>query len=158
MIREAELRDLDDIINLLHQVLDVHYDALPHLFKENSVKYSKDELEKIIKEEIIKIFVFCLDDKVVGHLFCLIQDEKETNNQKTRRFLFIDDLCVDYQYRHQGIGDKLFNYAKDYAIKNKCDSILLNVYSKNINALCFYEKMGMNELKRTYEFKINKED
>ncbi|MBQ1897537.1 MAG: GNAT family N-acetyltransferase, partial [Ruminococcus sp.] len=68
--------------------------------------------------------------------------------------LYIDDLCVDEQYRRRHIGKKLYDYVLDTARENGCDSVTLNVWSVNPSAEQFYRKMGMQPLKTYMETKL----
>ena len=45
MIRKAVKRDIQTIIELLHQVNMVHHVIRPDLFKPNTTKYNEQELE-----------------------------------------------------------------------------------------------------------------
>jgi ribosomal protein S18 acetylase RimI-like enzyme len=42
-----------------------------------------------------------------------------------------------------GIGTRLFNEAKNYALKNNCHRLWLITSNDNINAMKFYQKLGM---------------
>ena len=50
MIRPAEARDIPGLMNLLHQVLDLHHRGRPDLFKPNATKYGTAELESILAD------------------------------------------------------------------------------------------------------------
>ena len=56
-IRRAKLEDLEGINKLLRQVLMVHHNGRPDLFKANVKKYNDDELIEIIKDDQRPIFV-----------------------------------------------------------------------------------------------------
>ena len=77
-----------------------------------------------------------------------VDDEKieETENdgpQKAVKTLFIDDLCVDKEARGQKIGEKLYQFALDYAKELGCYNLTLHVWNDNAGALRFYERLGM---------------
>lgn len=157
MIRLANIDDLDQIIKLLHEVLDVHYELRPDLFKFGTTKYTKEELCQLLMNKKILIFVYCEKEAILGHLFCFDKDNRQSNNLKDIKTLYIDDLCIKKEYRNKGIGTQLFQYVKEYALANHYYNITLNVNVKNINAVKFYEKMGLNAQNITYEL-ILKED
>ena len=54
------------------------------------------------------------------------------------------DLRVAEEYKHQGIGQKLFNMAKDYAIKEGFKQFKVECQNTNPAAVKFYHKQGMN--------------
>ena len=97
------------------------------------------------------IYVYDENGEILGHLFCFEEKNSETNNLLAYHSLFIDDICVKETKRSQGIGRELFNFAKQYATEHHIDSITLNVYYDNKDAIGFYQKMGMTIKKCIYE-------
>ena len=73
-IRRAELSDMPGINKLLNQVLMVHHNGRPDLFKANVKKYTDEELAVIIKDDTKPIFVAVDDNnQVLGYAFCVYQ-------------------------------------------------------------------------------------
>ena len=153
-IRLARISDIPDIMDLLREVLDVHHLIRPDIFKENATKYNEEELIKIINNHEMLIYVYVLKGIVVGHLFCKIIEQNETNNQYKKKTLFIDDLCIKQAYRGSGIGKSLYDYCYQKAKDFNCDSITLNVWNGNSSAIKFYEKIGFNVQKYVLENNI----
>ena len=56
-IRRARKHDLDGINRLLLQVLTVHHNGRPDLFKGNTRKYTDAQLLKMIEDDEKPIFV-----------------------------------------------------------------------------------------------------
>ena len=65
-IRRAELKDIDYLNSLLKQVLNIHYEGRPDIFKANAKKYTDSELIDIIKDDNKPIFVAVEEEKVGG--------------------------------------------------------------------------------------------
>ena len=151
MIRKAEVRDINDILVLLHQVHDLHQTNRPDIFKKGTVKYNDNDLKIILEDETRPIFVYEIDSKVVGYIFCMIKRIENDCNLCDYDYLFIDDLCVLEKYRGKNIGTFLYKYAKDFAIKNDLKSIRLNVWNFNEKAYNFYQKNGMKILEYIME-------
>ena len=61
--------------------------------------------------------------------------------------LYIDDLCVDESARNAHIGRLLYEYVLDYARKQGYYNVTLNVWADNINAVKFYERLGLKTQK-----------
>ena len=61
--------------------------------------------------------------------------------------LYIDDLCVDSECRGMGIGKALYNYVVEFAKKEGCYNLTLNVWADNTSALGFYESLGLHKQK-----------
>ncbi len=58
MIRKATKEDIPRLMDLLYQVNRVHYQLRPDIFKPNTTKYSKQELEALLNEVKKPIFVY----------------------------------------------------------------------------------------------------
>jgi ribosomal protein S18 acetylase RimI-like enzyme len=142
-IRRATVKDTDAINALLRQVLEVHHKGRPDIFKSDTKKYTDEELEKIISDDSKPIFVALDGDIVKGYAFCVFQQYINNNILTDIKTLYIDDLCVDKNFRGQHIGKQLYEYVIDFAKKNGCYNVTLNVWSCNENALRFYEKCGL---------------
>lgn len=142
-IRKAQLSDIPALQELLQQVLLVHHQARPDIFKDQGSKFNNEELEKILFQDSTPIFVFENETgDVLGHLFCSIKEPVSPilNPIKT---LFIEDLCVDEKARGQKVGEQLYRFAEDYARKIGCYNLTLNVWNDNVRALRFYERLGL---------------
>ena len=66
-IRRALPSDADTINKLLFQVLKVHSDARPDIFKAGTKKYTDSELLQIIGDDSRPIFVAEKDGQVLGN-------------------------------------------------------------------------------------------
>ncbi len=142
-IRRAEKKDLDGINNLLRQVLEVHHNGRPDIFKANAKKYTDDELMVIIGDDQRPIFVAEDNGKIAGYAFCIFQQHIANNILTDIKTLYIDDLCVDEKIRGKHIGRSLYEYVLDFAKREGCYNVTLNVWALNKSALGFYEKMGL---------------
>ncbi|MBQ7900520.1 MAG: GNAT family N-acetyltransferase [Clostridia bacterium] len=144
MIRRAQKSDMEGINNLLNQVLMVHHKGRPDLFKANCKKYTDEELADIISDDLKPIFVAVDENNyVMGYAFCIFQQHINDNILTDIRTLYIDDLCVDENIRGKHIGKSLYTYVVDFARKNGCYNVTLNVWSLNEGAMKFYEKCGL---------------
>ena len=143
MIRRAEKKDIQGLINLLYQVDAVHNGIRPDLFKGNTSKYTEQELEEILGDGDKPIFVYD-DGKILGHAFCQISEVKNHRLLQDVKTLYIDDICVDEQSRGHHIGKALYEYVYNYAKSIGCHNITLNVWEGNDSAYNFYKQMGMH--------------
>lgn len=144
LIRRAEEKDMKGINNLLFQVLMVHHNGRPDLFKPGGKKYTDDELKDILHNDKTPIFVGVDEaDNVMGYAFCIFQQHLNNNILTDIKTLYIDDLCVDENLRGQRIGKKLYEYVLDFAREQGCYNVTLNVWSCNESAMKFYESCGL---------------
>ena len=142
-IRRAKESDIPIINKLLYQVLKVHSDARPDLFKPGTKKYTDEELKEILADDKTPVFVAEKDGNVLGYAFCVHQQYINNNNMTDIKTLYIDDLCVDEASRGAHIGKTLYEYVIDYAKKQGYYNVTLNVWADNVNAAKFYEKIGL---------------
>ena len=143
-ICRAKETDMPGINNLLRQVLMVHHNGRPDLFKANAKKYTDEQLAELIKDDTKPIFV-CVDEEetVLGYAFCVWQQHINNEILTDIKTLYIDDLCVDETRRGQHIGKSLYEHVLAYAKENKFYNVTLNVWSLNESAIKFYEACGL---------------
>lgn len=143
-IRRAEERDMEGINKLLCQVLMVHHNGRPDLFKANAKKYTDAELLELLKDSNRPIFVSVDEQEtVLGYAFCVFQQHTSDNILTDIKTLYIDDLCVDETKRGQHIGKGLYEFVLDFAKASGCYNVTLNVWSCNLAAMKFYEACGL---------------
>ena len=143
-IRRAKNTDLHGINKLLYQVLMVHHNGRPDLFKAGVKKYTDEELLHIIADDERPIFVAVDEnEEVLGYAFCVFEEHKKSHVLTDIKTLYIDDLCVDEEKRGMHIGKQLYEYVLDFARAQECYNVTLNVWSCNQSAMKFYEKCGL---------------
>ncbi len=143
-IRRAGEADIPQLDRLLLQVLTVHHEGRPDLFKGNCKKYTDDELKLLLRDEKRPVFAaFDKSGQMLGYVFCKLEDYSRDNVNTDRRTLYIDDLCVDAPARGKHVGTALYRYAADYARENGCYNITLHAWTCNPGAQAFYTALGM---------------
>ena len=151
-ISRATPNDMEAINKLLLQVLTVHHEGRPDIFKENTKKYTDAELLEIIADDTKPIFVAKdADGKIIGYAFCIFQQHTNSNILTDIRTLYIDDLCVDETCRGKHVGKSLYEYVVQFAKQSGCYNITLNVWALNESAMRFYEACGMKVQKTGME-------
>ena len=134
-------------------MLQIHADIRPDIFIPGTTKYTNDELEQMIKDEMKPIYVAVNEnDMCIGYAFCQLKEQPFSNNMVQFKSLFIDDLCVDKSTRGQNIGERFFEYVKSEAKRMGCYEVTLNVWAGNTSAEKFYEKMGLKTKERQLEY------
>lgn len=140
MIRKAQKEDINEIIELLKYVNQIHYELRPDLFRLNS-KYNYEELLNLLNNPSYLIYVY-EEDIIKGYIIGIIKETKTTNLFLEHKSLYIDDLCVKKMEQNKGIGTLLINYMIEKGKELAVDDITLNVYQENINAYNFYLNQG----------------
>ncbi len=143
-IKRADTRHLSGLNSLLLQVLTVHHNGRPDLFKGNTRKYTDEQLVEMLKDDSNPIFVAVdKNEKVLGYAFCRFIQHLNDNILTNIKTLYIDDLCVDENCRGQHVGKQVYDFVVDFAKKSGCYNVTLNVWSLNEGAKKFYEKCGL---------------
>ena len=156
-IRRAQRKDIPVLNDLLCQVLNVHNEGRPDIFKSGAKKYTDEELTEILKDDTRPIFVAENEEgKVEGYAFCVFIQHKDNNILTDIKTLYIDDLCVDAKTRGTGVGRALYEYVLAFAKAEGCYNLTLNVWSCNERALRFYERLGLVPQKIGMETIIDK--
>ncbi len=154
-IRRACERDLPGVDRLLSQVLTVHADGRPDLFRAGTRKYTDEELLRIFADDERPVFVAVEEgtagDEVLGHAFCELQDLRGSHNMQPILSLYIDDICVDERSRGRHVGTALYQHVIAFARELGCHNVTLNVWECNPGARRFYEAMGMSVQKTCLE-------
>lgn len=143
-IRRAKNGDIEGLNKLLQQVLMVHHNGRPDLFKPNAKKYTDEEIFQIIANDETPIFVAVDEEnEVLGYAFCIFKQFLNNEIMTDIKTLYIDDLCVDEEKRGMHIGKQLYEYVIAFAKESGCYNVTLNVWSCNESAMKFYEKCGL---------------
>ncbi|MBQ6052737.1 MAG: GNAT family N-acetyltransferase [Clostridia bacterium] len=151
-IRMAREKDIPAVLNLLSQVLAVHAEGRPDIFKSNVTKYGEKELKEIFSDDKKPVFVAEANGEVIGYAFCQLQLIENSSVLKPVKTLYIDDLCVDKNHRGKKTGTALFEAVKSFAKELGCHNITLNVWSFNTSAMKFYESLGMKPQREYKEY------
>lgn len=157
IVRLAEKRDINAILNLLQQVNLIHHRGRPDLFNIGT-KYTAEQLSKIIEDEKRPILVADDNGIVKGYAFCMLQFHEHDTILTNIKTLYIDDLCINEKDRGKHIGKTLYNAVLNLAKNLDCYNVTLNVWSLNSNAIKFYEACGMKQLKICMEQIIQSQD
>ena len=147
-IQRAGENDIEGLDRLLRQVLEVHHNGRPDLFRSGAKKYTDRQLKEILADDTRPVFA-AVDEagQVLGYAFCVFQEHRGDNILTDIRTLYIDDLCVDEALRGKHIGRALFEYVLNYAKENGCYNVTLNVWACNESAMRFYESCGLKPQK-----------
>ena len=155
-IRRAEKRDIPALLRLLSQVLAVHHEGRPDIFRPSTkekplVKYTAPQLEEMLENEKFPVYVLEKDGEVKGYAFCELKQLKDDNIFTPILTMYIDDICVDEAARGDHVGTALYEYVRAEAKRLGCHNITLRVWEFNDPAVSFYTHMGMHTQARIME-------
>ena len=146
-IRLATPNDIKRINELFIQMIQYVNEQNKKSGKEVNEERFKDGYDDGFLEEYLArpdkfILVAEIDSKVIGYLSC------EEKNDEKLPFIYLDDFCVDANFRGYGIGTKLVESADKYASNNNFGNLRLHVENENLNSVRFYNNLGFTALEQ----------
>ena len=147
-IRSMVLADYQEVDRLMAQVHRLHVEGRPDLYIDVEHIYSFEQFKEMVENEDMITILAEENERVLG--ICMISMRAKTCMVK-RRTAYMEDLCVDHDYRSRGIGKELFLYGKELAGNMGAERLDLMVWDFNDDARKFYEKMGMKPQRYIYE-------
>lgn len=154
MIRKLEKTDFSTLKELFGQLYQIHYYNRPDIFTPNQ-PINEKYFDEILNSTVKHCFVYEKEGKLIG---AILYKEFETENYdslKPRKFFKIYDIVVKQEFRRQGYGTKLFEFVKEQAKTNDVDSIEVEAWAFNDEAINFYKKLNMKIKKYIFEIKVN---
>ncbi len=156
-VRKAVKADAAALAGLLRQVGKVHSDGRPDIYRSPLTKYDEKAAEDLIADESAGVYVAECGGTVVGETIFRIMSREGDGVFLPRKWLYIDDLCVDENSRGGGAALALVEQTKRIAENEGCGAVELNCWAFNTRAAKFYEKAGFRPQKTEYEFPLSAE-
>jgi RimJ/RimL family protein N-acetyltransferase len=135
-IEPATLDDLPELAELLFELFSQEVDFLPN--REKEIRGLRLLLEQPSRG---RIFVLRGPGKIIGMINLLIT----ISTAEGGFVLVLEDLIVHRDYRHQGFGTRLLDYAVDFAKKKNFLRITLLTDNPNERLKRFFLKNGFVE-------------
>jgi ribosomal protein S18 acetylase RimI-like enzyme len=110
---------------------------LPDLpFPEDPAEFERAKVERMVNDGVALLAEE--DGKAVGYVLARYGDHGPTT-------VYVSDLWVDSTARRGGIGRELMRRVSEAAIAHGSTHVVLDVDSKNRDAIAFYEHLGFEE-------------
>lgn len=142
VIRKAVPSDIPSILELYIQLEENNEYVL-------SIEEAKEIFGRFSAYPNYSLYAAAIGNKIVGTFELLIMDNLA---HKGRKSGIVEDVVVSDEYRSQGIGKKMMEYAMEICKKNKCYKLTLSSNIHREGAHKFYEKLGFK--KHGYSFLI----
>ncbi|MBT3382377.1 MAG: GNAT family N-acetyltransferase [Prolixibacteraceae bacterium] len=124
-------------IEISAEVIIAFNELIPQLNEESKTP-SKDYLDEIINSKNSYIFL-AEEEKIVGTLTLII------NQMPSGKKAWIEDVVVNSKMRGRGIGEKLIEFAVEFAKKHEISKIDLSSKPERIAANNLYKKLGFKQ-------------
>ncbi|EKO3405191.1 GNAT family N-acetyltransferase [Vibrio fluvialis] len=146
MIREAEMRDLDALVNLFIAENRHNANLVPENVRVTNDVLSEQELRDIILDEKQLLLVGEREGMVTGALLGSITNVRERRWTPSNGYAYLEELVVNPSSRRQGLAQELLACFEAWARSQGAQgasSIDLHVWSNNHEALGFCDKSGV---------------
>jgi predicted GNAT superfamily acetyltransferase len=132
----------------LQSIYDLNQANTPEVGSLKSINH----LKKLIELSAYNLLVLD-DDEIVGFIICMREGSVYRSEnykffvQKLKKFLYVDRVAIDEQYRRAGLGQAIYENIFIHAAKNDLP-IALEVNTQPVNqpSLNFHEKMGFDKV------------
>jgi ribosomal protein S18 acetylase RimI-like enzyme len=132
-IRSAKTEDVDLLMSLVERLES----ELPHLpYPEDPAEFERGKVERMVSEGVALIAEE--DGNAVGYALARYGDHGPTT-------VYVSDLWVDSAVRGRGIARELLRQVSDAAVAHGSTHVVLDVDSKNRDAIAFYQHLGFEE-------------
>ncbi|WP_085829269.1 GNAT family N-acetyltransferase [Clostridium massiliodielmoense] len=144
-VRKANVRDYKSVSNLVLEVHKLHVKNRPDVYLDVDKVLDEEEFKKSLDDNNTNIFVVenNKNKDIQAYAWVKIMSSPSLSIVRKSKFLYIEDICIKSTCRRSGLGKLLFEYIKEFANKEKIESIQLSVWNFNKDAIEFYKSMGM---------------
>jgi ribosomal protein S18 acetylase RimI-like enzyme len=129
----------------------VHVQGRPDIFVSNH------DLQAFAQNSAAKNCILLLAEQageVVGYAMLQFVSRPANPYMNARKFVHVEEFCVDENHQRMGIGQRLMAGLKKLAREKGCPRIELDVWSFNERAKQFYEAAGMTAYRTFMEMDV----
>ncbi len=136
-IRSVNEDDISECVDVIRKSFQTVADEFG-ITEENGARFTayattESRINWHLNGEHRPMFVYMVDEKIVGYYSVLISDKWECE---------LNNLCVLPQFRHKDIGSKLLQHAFSYASNNNVLKINIGIVVENLKLKQWYIKHG----------------
>ncbi len=156
-IRAASSNDIEQIAPLLIELDKLHAKKYPTVFDETKISNEKRIafLLNNINQPNNLFIIAETASLIIGVVHCYIQETKDHPIKIDKKVAILSDIYVDIKHRKMGIASRLINSSLE-SIKQiwKIDSVCLNVFYENQDAIKLYERLGFQQQYSRYSISV----
>lgn len=156
IMRNAKFSDFNDVNNLMLELHNLHVKNRNDVFKATDSPMKEEYFKDLLNNQDVKLFVIenLENSEILGYSNLKLMNTPNIDIVVKSKYIYIDDFCIKQAYKRKGIGKKLFNFILEYAKQQGVESVQLNVWSFNEDAIEFYKFMGMKERNVRMEMRV----
>ena len=117
-------------------------------FESHEIEITQHHQKLAVCESLpLSIFVVEYRQQLLGYMSVI----KQFSTWDMDWYLYLDCLYLAEELRGQGVGEKLMQYLKNYAIDNDINHVQWQTPINNLPAIGFYQKLGaVNKEKKRF--------
>ena len=124
-----------------------HAEMYPQIFKDYNEVEVQHAFSQLISKDNVHAYLARKNGNPIAYLILMLVDEKENTFKHSRKFLYLDQLCVLEKERNNGVGSMLMHTALALAKEEKLNSLELDHWYENRVAREFFKKFGFKIIK-----------
>ncbi|MBX7054521.1 MAG: GNAT family N-acetyltransferase [Pyrinomonadaceae bacterium] len=137
VIRDAEVDDLDRLLDFEQGVIETERPFDPSLKRENTRYY---DMAAMIAAPHIRVVVAELDGELIGSGYARIEDSKPYLTHD--RHSYMGFMFTVTEHRGKGVNQKIIEALEQWSLSQGVTEMRLEVYADNLAAIRAYEKIG----------------
>jgi len=138
-------KDAEIIARLNHTAQRLHAQLYPNYFKPFDYTVVKKAIENSLSQENWFAYIACDATKPVGYVIFFIRTYEENPFRMAYKGIHIDQISIEEDYRHCGIGTLLMQKVEEIGKKEGAAQLELTYWDRNGAAKEFYTKQGFEE-------------
>lgn len=135
-LEDASINDAEKILELIYEIAD--YEKLT----DQVIATKESLIESIFVKKRAFVILAKFKDEVIGYMLYFYNFSTFTGGSN----LYLEDLYLKPQYRHNGYGKMMFKILAQIAIKEKANRIDWVCLDWNKPSLKFYQSIGAKPL------------
>lgn len=150
-VRKVKVSDFNDVFNLYKQLYEAECPFDDNLNEKHyETEEAKNNVLKRIRSRKRIVLVAEENNKVIG----IIDGYIMNCSQYVKKVAYLDHLCVDKEFRKNGIGKLLIDSFEEKMKEQGAKFIKLNAFKENYPAVCLYDKVSFKEYSVYYVKRI----
>jgi ribosomal protein S18 acetylase RimI-like enzyme len=143
-VRRAKPEELEAVLNLWVEMMRVHADLDPRFSTAPGASDAfRPTLQAWIADDGRRVLVAVADGQVVGYAIGSIAENPP--NFATRRYGHVSDICVDPEWRRQGLAHRLWAGLRTWFRQQGMNVVQLHSAALNPASQAFWRHAGFQD-------------
>ena len=142
-VRQANLRDYEELCSLFDQLDEIHRQARPDMFQPfQPPARTREQIAHWLAQPDSTVLVAQSEEGVVGLAVLLTRSPSPFAGAVPRKVIEVDNLVVRADQRGRKVGRRLLAAAVEWSRQRRATHVEVAVHAFNGDARRFYESFG----------------